>query len=83
MDLTQYLVGAQSLDQNIREQSQVALRNAEESNLPVFLVSLVSELANDHKPPESRQMAGLILKNTMTSKDEEKKKTIGTTVDES
>eukprot|EP00906_Rhabdomonas_costata_P035092 RCo049324 len=74
MDLTQFLVGAQSLDHTLREQAQTALRNAEEANLPVFLVSLVTELANDLKPAESRQMAGLILKNTMTSKDEEKRR---------
>jgi importin subunit beta-1 len=38
----------------------------------MFLVNLVLELANDQKPTQARQMAGIILKNTLTSKDEKK-----------
>ena len=74
MDLTQFLVNAQNPDTNLRSQAQQALQQAEDSNLPVYLVSLVTELGNASKPPEARQMAGILLKNTMTSRDEEKKK---------
>eukprot|EP00996_Jenningsia_fusiforme_P001236 NODE_212_length_2726_cov_70.298468_g194_i0.p1 GENE.NODE_212_length_2726_cov_70.298468_g194_i0~~NODE_212_length_2726_cov_70.298468_g194_i0.p1 ORF type:complete len:845 (+),score=176.99 NODE_212_length_2726_cov_70.298468_g194_i0:58-2592(+) len=73
MDLTAFLINAQSPDEKTRNAAQEALVRAEEQNLVVFLVSLVTELANDGKPGPARQMAGLILKNTMTSKDEEKK----------
>ena len=74
MDLTQYLVNAQNPDPNIRGQAQECLTRAEQESLPVYLVSLVTELGNESKPAESRQMAGILLKNTMTSRDDEKKK---------
>lgn len=74
MDLTPFLVNAQAVDPRVRQQAQEALTRAEAENLPVYLVCLVTELGNDTKPPEARQMAGLLLKNTMTSRDEEKKK---------
>lgn len=38
----------------------------------MFLVQLVVELADDSKPAQARQMAGILLKNTLTSKDETK-----------
>ncbi len=38
----------------------------------MFLVNLVVELADENKPNSSRQMAGILLKNTLTSKDENK-----------
>lgn len=74
MDLTAALTAAQSLDGPTRQQGTQQLQAAEESNLPVFLVSLVTILADETKPSAARQLAGLLLKNTTTSRDEEKQK---------
>lgn len=76
VDFTQLLINSQNADINVRKQAEEYLRKAQESNLPMFLVNLVVELANDSKPPQSRQMAGIILKNTLESKDENKRKTL-------
>jgi len=45
----------------------------EESNFPLFLLSLASELGNNEKPPDSRKLAGLILKNALDAKEEPRK----------
>ncbi|KAI5434388.1 hypothetical protein KIW84_021288 [Lathyrus oleraceus] len=47
---------------------------SQEQNLPGFLVSLSGELANEEKPVDSRKLAGLILKNALDAKDENRKR---------
>jgi importin subunit beta-1 len=72
-DITAILTTSQSHDLAARQAAETQLRVAEESNLAGFLTGLASELGNDQKPPETRQLAGLILKNAVTSKDEARK----------
>lgn len=43
------------------------------SSQPVFLLSLCKELASPDKNPNSRRLAGLILKNALDAKDEARK----------
>ncbi|KAJ3437744.1 importin subunit beta-1 [Anaeramoeba flamelloides] len=72
-ELTQILLDAQSTDQEKRNQGMERIKSAKDNNLPVFLVLLAEELKSEEKPNESRQLAGIILKNTFVSKDEQKK----------
>ncbi|QHO29700.1 hypothetical protein HN51_018115 [Arachis hypogaea] len=74
MEVTQVLLNAQSIDGTVRKQSEESLRQFQEQNLPGFLVSLSGELANDDKPVDSRKLAGLILKNALDAKDENRKR---------
>ncbi|XP_077216543.1 importin subunit beta-1-like [Tasmannia lanceolata] len=69
MEITQILLSAQSPDGNIRTVAEENLRKFQEQNLPVFLLSLSVELSNNDKPPESRRLAGIILKNSLDAKD--------------
>jgi len=70
MDVTQVLVGTQSADQNIRVQAEQQLEGAKQSNLPLLMSLLATELANEQKDLHVRQAAGLYLKNCLTAKDE-------------
>ncbi|XP_077213821.1 importin subunit beta-1-like [Tasmannia lanceolata] len=69
MEITQILLSAQSPDGNVRTVAEENLRKFQEQNLPGFLLSLSVELSNDDKPPESRRLAGIILKNSLDAKD--------------
>ncbi|CAN1228051.1 Importin subunit beta-1 [Linum grandiflorum] len=73
MEVTQVLLNAQSMDRNVGKQAEESLRQFEEQNLPVFLLSLSGELANEEKPADSRRLAGLLLKNTLDPKEQHKK----------
>ncbi|KAG2619955.1 hypothetical protein PVAP13_3NG143712 [Panicum virgatum] len=73
MDITQILLAAQSPDANLRTVAETNLTQFQEQNLPNFLLSLSVELSNDEKPPESRRLAGIILKNSLDAKDSSKK----------
>ena len=73
MDITQVLLAAQSPDANLRTVAEDNLTQFQEQNLPNFLLSLSIELSNDEKPPESRRLAGIILKNSLDAKDSAKK----------
>jgi len=68
MDITQILTNAQSPDAAIRQHAETTIEQAKQSNLPMFLVTLAGELANEEKPPEGRRLAGLIIKNALDSK---------------
>lgn len=63
------MLSAQSPDANVRTIAEGNLKQFQEQNLPLFLLSLSSELSNDQKPPESRRLAGIILKNSLDAKD--------------
>ncbi|XP_010553116.1 PREDICTED: importin subunit beta-1 [Tarenaya hassleriana] len=69
MEITQFLLAAQSADARVRTDAEGSLRQFQEQNLPQFLVSLSFELANSEKPAESRRLAGILLKNSLDAKD--------------
>lgn len=69
MEITQLLLNAQSANGPARIDAEGTLKKFQEHNLPQFLLSLSVELANDQKPPESRRLAGIILKNSLDAKD--------------
>lgn len=69
LDITSYLLSAQSPDAKIRTEAEASLRHFEEQNSPAFLLSLSVELSNDGKPIESRRLAGIVLKNSLDAKD--------------
>ncbi|XP_022745914.1 importin subunit beta-1-like [Durio zibethinus] len=69
MEITQFLLAAQSADAKVRTEAEANLRQFQEQNLPVFLLSLSVELANNDKAVESRRLAGIVLKNSLDAKD--------------
>ncbi|EFJ12281.1 hypothetical protein SELMODRAFT_158150 [Selaginella moellendorffii] len=77
MEVTQVLLNAQSADGSVRKLAEDNLRQFQDQNLAAFLVSLSGELASDDKPPESRKLAGLILKNSLDAKDAGRRAELG------
>jgi len=73
VQLTEVLANCQSPDITVRQHAEKWLADAEKSNMPLFLQMLCMELANNEKPPQTRKLAGLILKNSLTAKDENRK----------
>lgn len=73
LEVTQILLNAQSVDGSVRKLAEENLKQFQEQNLPAFLISLSSELANNDKPVDSRKLAGLILKNTLDAKEPRRK----------
>lgn len=73
MEITQILLSAQSADARVRTEAETSLKQFQEQNLPVFLLSLSFELSNNEKPTESRRLAGIILKNSLDAKDASRK----------
>ncbi|XP_020087575.1 importin subunit beta-1-like [Ananas comosus] len=69
MEITQILLAAQSPDAQIRTAAEESLKQFQEQNLPHFLLALSVELSNEQKPPASRRLAGIILKNSLDAKD--------------
>ncbi|XP_078435499.1 importin subunit beta-1-like [Wolffia australiana] len=72
-DITQYLIAAQSPNAAVRLSAEENLKQFQEQNLPIFLLSLSVELSSEQKPPESRRLAGIILKNSLDAKDPARK----------
>ena len=68
-ELTPVLQHAQSADASLRTQAELQLQAYQQQDYAGYLVALVSELANDAKPPETRQIAGLLLKNMLDATD--------------
>lgn len=69
MDVTQILLSAQSADQAVRQEAERVLKEAEQTNFAAYLVRLVDQLAGDTHDPESRRLAGLIVKNAIDARD--------------
>lgn len=69
LQITQLLLSAQSADGQIRSAAEKSLKQIQDQNLPHFLLSLSLELSDDQKPPESRRLAGIVLKNLLDAKD--------------
>ncbi|BFG36435.1 hypothetical protein CerSpe_227090 [Prunus speciosa] len=68
MDITQFLLAAQSADARIRTEAEANLRQFQDQNVSSFFLSLSVELANNEKPTESRTLAGIMLKNSPGTK---------------
>lgn len=75
MDITPLLVNAQSADPAVRNQAEEAIQQLQQGDqCAPFWVSCAGELANNDKPTEVRQLAGLILKNALDAKDDARRK---------
>lgn len=68
--LTNVLINAQNPDPNLRRIAEKWIQDAQNQNLGLFLHLLCMELANNEKPTQTRRLAGLLIKNTLTSKDD-------------
>ncbi|KAL9247035.1 hypothetical protein vseg_020506 [Gypsophila vaccaria] len=69
LEITSFLLAAQSPDAKIRTEAESGLKQFQEQNPSGFLLSLSIELSNDGKPIESRRLAGIVLKNSLDAKD--------------
>ncbi|XP_072974706.1 importin subunit beta-1-like [Typha angustifolia] len=76
MEITQILLAAQSQDGQIRSSAEGNLKQFQEQSLPHFLLALSIELSDDQKPPESRRLAGIVLKNSLDAKDSIRKENL-------
>ena len=65
VDITQVLLGASSSDGAVRTQAEAQLKQFQQQNNASYLLSLATEVANASKPEDARQIAGLILKNSL------------------
>lgn len=72
--LTDVLLKAQSEDQEVRSVAEQWLMNAQNQNGARYIKLLSDELASNQKPAQSRKLAGLLLKNQLTAKDENRRK---------
>lgn len=70
MDITPLLTNAQAPDPTVRKAAEDQLTALEAQNYATFLGLLVAELANEAKPKETRTLAGLMLKNALSAKEE-------------
>lgn len=73
LEITQFLLNAQSPDGLVRKQAEDSLKQIQEQNSAAYLLSLALELANNDKPTESRKLAGLIVKNSLDAQDTSRK----------
>eukprot|EP00736_Rhodelphis_marinus_P009915 Rmarinus@m.18853 len=70
MDLTQALVAVVQGPEDHRHQAEAQLQELEKQNAVLFILSLSRELGSESKPIESRKLAGIVLKNIFTSKND-------------
>ncbi|KAF4509887.1 hypothetical protein G6O67_001824 [Ophiocordyceps sinensis] len=68
-EINQVLANSLSPDANLRNAAEQQLSQAAESNFPLYLATLVQELANDQADSSIRAAAGLALKNAFTTRD--------------
>ncbi|KIZ03724.1 Importin subunit beta-1 [Monoraphidium neglectum] len=73
IEVTRLLLHAQDPDPGVRGQAEQQIQYFQEQNYSGFLGSLAYELANAEKPPESRRLAGIVLKNNLDAKDDARK----------
>ncbi|CAM0872726.1 unnamed protein product [Alopecurus aequalis] len=69
MDITEVLLATQSHDGQIRNAAEGNIKHFEEQSFPQFLQALSAELSDDNKPPVSRRLAGILLKNSLDAND--------------
>ncbi|CAE7224156.1 KPNB1 [Symbiodinium sp. CCMP2592] len=65
--LTELLLA--TLDPSKNAQAEAQIRQAEQASVDQYFTALAQELANTEKPVVARQLAGLLLKNALASKD--------------
>lgn len=72
-DLTTVLTNASSVDATIRQQAESILEHAsnDQGQYSPFIIALCNEFTTDSKPENTRQLAGLYLKNMISSKSNE------------
>ncbi|KAF4124472.1 importin subunit beta-1 [Geosmithia morbida] len=68
-EINQVLANSLSPDANLRNAAEQQLTQAAEGNFPLYLATLVQELANDQADGSIRTAAGLALKNAFTARD--------------
>ncbi|CCT64454.1 probable KAP95 protein [Fusarium fujikuroi] len=68
-EINQVLTNSLSPDANLRNAAEQQLTQAAESNFPLYLATLVQELANDSADGSIRAAAGIALKNAFTTRD--------------
>ncbi|GAO16073.1 uncharacterized protein UV8b_02275 [Ustilaginoidea virens] len=68
-EINQVLANSLSPDANLRNAAEQQLNQAAESNFPLYLATLVQELANESADGSIRVAAGLALKNAFTARD--------------
>ncbi|KAG6021566.1 hypothetical protein E4U41_002457 [Claviceps citrina] len=68
-EINQVLANSLSPDANLRNAAEQQLNQAAESNFPLYLATLVQELANEQADASIRVAAGLALKNAFTARD--------------
>jgi importin subunit beta-1 len=73
VDLTGVLQNAQSADANARQQAESQLSQFQQQNYAAYLVSLASELNKEQADAATRQIAGVILKNSLDAPSESRK----------
>ncbi|CAI9097287.1 OLC1v1033676C2 [Oldenlandia corymbosa var. corymbosa] len=73
MEITQFLLAAQSADGNIRSEAERSLNQFCEQNLPAYLLSLSIQISDGSKPVDTRRLAGIMLKNSLDAKDAARK----------
>eukprot|EP00331_Platyophrya_macrostoma_P004748 CAMPEP_0176413696 /NCGR_PEP_ID=MMETSP0127-20121128/4846_1 /TAXON_ID=938130 /ORGANISM="Platyophrya macrostoma, Strain WH" /LENGTH=861 /DNA_ID=CAMNT_0017793513 /DNA_START=49 /DNA_END=2630 /DNA_ORIENTATION=+ len=65
MSVTDIMVALGSTDPQVRNPAEAMVNQAKESDLAGFLVALIHELRDESKPSQARQMAGVVLKNSV------------------
>ncbi|KAF7550482.1 hypothetical protein G7046_g7996 [Stylonectria norvegica] len=68
-EINQVLANSLSPDANLRNAAEQQLTQAADSNFPLYLATLVQELANDSADGSIRAAAGIALKNAFTTRD--------------
>ncbi|KXH55234.1 hypothetical protein CSAL01_07799 [Colletotrichum salicis] len=68
-EINQVLANSLSPDANLRNAAEQQLTQAADNNFPLYLATLVQELANDNADGSIRAAAGLALKNAFTARD--------------
>ncbi|KAK2039250.1 ARM repeat-containing protein [Colletotrichum somersetense] len=68
-EINQVLANSLSPDANLRNAAEQQLTQAADNNFPLYLATLVQELANDTADGSIRAAAGLALKNAFTARD--------------
>ncbi|KAI9904232.1 hypothetical protein N3K66_000761 [Trichothecium roseum] len=68
-EINQVLANSLSPDASLRNAAEQQLTQAAESNFPLYLATLVQELATDSADGAIRAAAGLALKNAFTARD--------------
>lgn len=67
MSLTELLLATQVPDKNAQAEAQI--KAVEQNNIEQYFIALAQELAGADKPTIARQLAGLLLKNSLAAKD--------------